>query len=555
VKRITLALLLATFVPPAAAQETEPLTPDAAASIIAFYNDPATTRLRGPARIAAGATVDGAVASMGGPLVVAGRVRGDVVVINGDLVLLAGALIEGSARVVGGRLEGVAAAVEGGQTVYHSALRFRREGDRLVADPPGQPRAGMATWFGRTDLVLTVDGSYNRVEGLPIAFGPRVQLRYSNPTVIDARVIYRTRSGLRIHPGELGHDLRVEQYLGGHRGLLVGAGLHGLIDPIEEAGLSDRENSLATFILHRDYRDHYTRDGWSAYLRLIGTTRPYDARIEYRDEKHGSIESGTPWSLLQNDRPWRPQPQVARGNLRSVRGAFRWDSRNDPRDPADGWLVAVEVEQGVGGTLRYDQAMPMDDTLGFPGVSPRMADSEFTAVSMDARRYMRLGPRSRLAVRAAAAGAPDRGPLPPQRQHQLGAEGGLPGYPQFSFDCGARDQEPDAGGFYPYYGCDRMVLLQAEYRFALLTEPPELARRLGVDFDLFATPELVLFANAGRAWIEARGRAGRSDLGPRRLQPDAGIGLRLGPVGLYIATPLTGAGHGPNFFVRLGPRL
>lgn len=544
-KRIILAFLafLLPLAAPAAAQEVRPLTDDAATSVTAFYNDPATTRVGGESRIAAGATVDGPLASLGGPLTISGTVRGDVVVINGDLRILDGGRIEGGARVVGGRLEGSPAAITGGVTIYREPLRFRREGDRLVTpgvDRPAWPSAGLSTIFGRTDLSVGVDGSYNRVEGLPVRFGPRIQLGHSNPTVLDASLIYRTRDGLRLHHREFGHQLHLQQYLGGHRAMLVGAGLHRAVDPIEGRGLTDTENSLATFVLHRDYRDHYERQGWSAYLRLVGPTRPYEVGIEYRDERHRAIDPGSPWSLLRNDSPWRAQPMVAEGDLRSVLGSFRWDSRNDPVDPAAGWLVTAQVEQGLGGTLGH--------------AAPAEADPEFTAVSLDARRYLRLGPRSRLALRARAAGAPDRGALPPQRQHVLGGEGGLPGYPGFSFDCGARQVEPGEDGFYPYYGCDRVVLLQAEYRFVLLPEA-SVARRLGLDFDIFASPELVLFADAGRAWIETRALEGRNHTGPSRLQPDVGAGLRLGPLGLYVAFPLDSAGSGPNFFIRLGPRL
>jgi hypothetical protein len=558
VKRIAFGLLLPLAALPAAAQEPRPLTDTAAAAVMAFYNDAATTRVGGGTRIAAGTLVEGNLAALGGPLVIAGRVRGDVVVINGDLRLLPGSGIDGSVRVVGGRIEGPTAAVAGAITLYAESLRFRREGDRMVAPDDeriGWPSAGMATPFGRVDFRAGLQGSYNRVEGLPVMLGPRLQFGHSNPTVLDSRLVYRTRSGLRFHHAELGYDTRLEQYLGGRQGLLVGLGLHDRVDPIEHGGLSDTENSLATFILHQDHRDHYARYGWSAYLRFIGTTHPYDARIEYRDEKHRSIDPGTPWSLLRNDSPWRAQPRVAAGALRSLHGSFVWDTRNEAIDPAAGWLVAADVEQGLGGTLAYPPPdAPEGGVIVGPPPGPRPADSEFTFVSVDARRYLRIGPRSRLAVRARAAGAPDSGPLPPQRQLSLGGEGTLPAFPLFEFDCGARATGPTTGAFYPYYGCDRSLLLQAEYRFALLTDTG-ISRRLGLDFDLFASPELVLFADAGRAWIEARALDGRSDSGPRLLQSDLGAGLRLGPLGFYIAAPLTGTGGRPNFFVRLGPRL
>jgi outer membrane protein assembly factor BamA len=97
-------------------------------------------------------------------------------------------------------------------------------------------------------------------------------------------------------------------------------------------------------------------------------------------------------------------------------------------------------------------------------------------------------------------------------------------------------------------------VLQGEYRFALITDP-DFGRRIGLGFNFFAVPELVVFADAGRAWIEARSLDGRNDLGPRSLQSNVGVGLRMGPLGMYIAAPLSGGGRNPNFFVRLGPRL
>ncbi|NIP82620.1 MAG: BamA/TamA family outer membrane protein, partial [Gemmatimonadetes bacterium] len=349
--------------------------------------------------------------------------------------------------------------------------------------------------------------------------------------------------------------LELQQYVGGHRSVLLGAGIHRVIDPIEANGISDTENSLSTFILHRDYRDHYTRHGWSAFLRYYGRTRPLEAAIEYQDERHGSSAPRTPWSLLDNDEAWRLQPRIAEGDLRSIRGSLRWDTRNDRVDPAAGWLVEAEVEQGLEGDLRYlayDPAFPGDPD---PPVVERSATAEFTTARLDVRRYLRVGPHSRFALRAAFAGSPDDGALPAQRQHVLGGEGTLPGYDRWAFDCGARDAVP-VDSFTPYYGCDRSVLFQAEYRHAFLGSGGlGLGRLLGLDFDLVTNPELVVFADAGRAWIEAESRGTRVELGTSDLQVDAGLGLRLGRLGLYLAVPLSGGADGPNFFIRLGPRL
>ncbi len=552
------ASLLA-LVPPLVAQEAtpepEPLTEAAAHAVAAFYNRPSTTRVEGPARLASGATLRGDVAAVGGPFTVAGLVTGDVVVINGDVVLLSGGRIEGSLTVVGGQMNGPRDGVAGHVVRYDDLLRFRRERGRLVALGPARASwlRGWSTEFGRTDLILAVQESYNRVEGLPIAFGPRLEFGRSNPTVLQAVVIYRTRNGFRIHPDDFGHRIILEQYLGGHRSVAAGVGLYNLIEPIEKRGLSDLENSLSTFIAHEDYRDHYGRRGWSGYLRFIGRTRPYEAGVEYRDEEQGTTEAGTPWALLGNDEDWRPEPEVAEGSLRSVRGWFQWDTRNDRIDPATGWLIRAEVEQGLEGQLT---SVALDETPGVPGgtLEEVPVGAEFTSVTLDARRYYRLGPKTRLALHALATGSPDDGALPAQRQHALGGEGTLPGYRQMQLDCGARSRAPLVEGHYSYYGCDRAVLVQAELRYALFTGVA-LGRKLGLDFDLFTTPELVLFADAGRAWIEEQSLGRRFNTGPSDLRYDAGFGIRAGPIGLYLAVPLSSGTDGANFFVRLGPRL
>ncbi len=540
---------------PAHAQEDRPLTEERAAAIAALYNQPGSIRLTGESRIPAGSEMAGDVASLGGPLVVDGTVRGNVVIINGDLRLTDGGRITGRAVVAGGRFEGDVGAVEGGLEVYPETFRFRREGNDLIGlgpDPGQGLSTGALTPFGRIDLNATVDGSYNRVEGLPIAFGPRLETQATNPTILDARLIYRTRSGLRVHPEEFGHDVRLEQYVGGRRSVRLGLGLHRTVDPIETRGVSDTENSLATFIMHRDYRDHYSRRGWVGYVAYTGRTRPLDAGLEYRDEAHGAVPTHSPWSLLYNDDPWRAQPQVAEGDLRTLRGWFRWDTRNDRTDPATGWLVQVESEQGLEGDLR------LLSHGGFtPGGEPltesRSVGAEFTTARVDLRRYLRLGPRTRVAFRAAAAGSPDDGALPPQRQQALGGEGSLPGYDRFGLDCGAR-QQIQVDSLLPYYGCDRSVLIQAEARFSLLAGGFSPGRWLGLDFDLLTTPELVLFADAGSAWIEEESLQGRG-AGSRALRYDAGVGLKLGRIGFYLAAPLSDGGDGPNFFIRLGPRL
>ncbi|HEX6642726.1 MAG TPA: hypothetical protein VF215_16525, partial [Thermoanaerobaculia bacterium] len=276
IRRLVLIAAAACALPAAAqAQTYVDLTDDAAAGLVALYNAETTSRFAGEALVARGSELRGDVAILNGPLVVEGTLVGRVLVVNGTALLMPGARIEGDLIVVGGDIEGAdAATVEGQLLVYREALDYRRVDDLIELEDP-EPitgvRAGRDFGFGNTSFSLAMRGAYNRVEGLPIAFGPRVEFGRSNPTVVDASLIYRTAGGFTLDGDQVGHVVRVEQFVGGHGRFRLGVAHRSEVLPIEMNGLSDTEASLATFVLHRDYRDHYEREGWSAYLRWSGS--------------------------------------------------------------------------------------------------------------------------------------------------------------------------------------------------------------------------------------------------------------------------------------------
>ncbi|HEU5208537.1 MAG TPA: BamA/TamA family outer membrane protein [Longimicrobiales bacterium] len=547
-----LAAALLSLLGPAAvvrAQEPSPELPDSAAErAISAYNA-ADIRMVGASDIAIGTTLEGSIAVLDGPLRVSGTVQGSVTVINGDLELLSGALITGSALVVGGTVSGDTAAVQGGVVAYPEPLRYRFEGPGIArARRPVRAviSAGRDFAFGRTDFLAAVHGGYNRVEGLPIVLGPRARLGHSNPTVLEAQAIIRTEKPLDYE--RYGWSLRAEQYLGGRRAVSFGVRARSEIVAIESWMLSDLENSLATFLLHQDYRDHYRRQGWSIYLRAHHPQRPIDAMLEYRDERHRSVRAASPLSLIDNGKDWRHEPVIEEGTLRSLTLSLAYDTRNDENDPSAGWYVRGAVEQAINGDLSLTPEAGA--VLGADST-----DNHFTHLEVDARRYLRFSPWARLALRVFTAGSLDGDALPAQRQHALGGEGSLPGFPLFAQDCGARTQtiERNGDGAYPFYGCDRLALVQLEYQ-ASFPFAGRLGDQLGLDLDLARAVRWSLFFDAGRAWIEGDARAGRSR-GADDFFADTGLGIRIGPLGLYGAIPISGRGHDFNFFVRIGQRF
>ncbi|HEX8273045.1 MAG TPA: hypothetical protein VF615_10435 [Longimicrobiaceae bacterium] len=587
------ALLLAAA--PAAAQETGAaaspadtvrrmdLPPEVAEEVIDFFNDGRTLHFSGRTRIPEERTIGGDVAVLGGPLTVAGRIEGRVVVINGDVELLPGAVVDGDLTVVGGTITGLdAARVTGEVLTYTERLRYVHRGDRIARSERDRRRdreaaRGGDTGTGRATFLVTSGQSYNRVEGLPIHFGPVIETSGSNPFRLRALAVYRTENGPFFRTERWGHDVSAEQFFGGRRELRVGGGVYSLVAPIEEWHLSDTENGLSTFLFHRDFRDHYERKGWNAYATLEPRGTPLSLTGGYRSERHASLAAGDPWTIWDNGDAWRPQPLVGEGRLNAVFGRIGIDTRNDRDEPSNGWWVQGEVEHALDDGLVRPAALrptfgPLDEFSLVP--VPAEPFGAFTRGMLDIRRYNRIDPDSRLNLRVVVAGSLDGSELPPQRQHALGGEGTLPGYSLLELDCGARvdrvvrpvggtgPADPDdVPAFFTRYGCDRFALAQAEYRGSLSFRFNWSGRGWwddddgddeGEDGDTYRESwdtdvNWVLFADAGHGWSTRDGLG--DDTGV-----DAGFGLLFDELGVYAAVPLRN-GRGVNLFVRLGSRF
>ncbi len=198
--------------------------PEVIAELIALYNDSGATRMQGDVTLPAGTKFEGGLALFRGALRIAGRVSGPVTVANGTLYLLPGASVQGDILVVGGRLIRSEQVEHIGQErVYWDAapvvrtpegwlaLRERRRTLSEIATARTSFQVGKV----RTTLSLSTGGTYNRIEGLPLQFGPLFELRPSRSTYarLDLRGILRT-TGSSEAPGDFGYmaraDFRVE---------------------------------------------------------------------------------------------------------------------------------------------------------------------------------------------------------------------------------------------------------------------------------------------------------------------------------------------------------
>lgn len=572
-----LLVLLAGFTPLDAQDTTrarppvEQLPRDVTREVARLYEEPHALRGFARTEIPAADVVDGNVSVIDGPLLIAGRVSGRVLAINADVILRPGARIDGDLLVVGGEVEGEREAQVGGEIrIYRPALRFTREGERIVLEEREVEPEGESWWRrwerrremrSRSRLVVASAGAYNRVEGLPINIGPSLELPPGGwaSVRLEAYAVLRTGSSFRDDTTDVGHDLRLEVRRGQETGVRLGGRLFSINAPVESWQLSPLEYGLAAFLFRRDYQDFYGRHGGGVTLGAFDE-RLGDASLSYSHERWAARSDHNPFTLFRGSADWRDNPQLDGARMHLLTLAAKLDTRNDDDRPWAGWLVQGDIEHGRGDleTLGDAPAGTRDATPG------RIA---YTRGFVDARRYNRVGPGAQLNFRLVAGGWLGGDDLPLQRRLSVSGAGALPGF-DFRSPMTADDPATCSGpaGAAPLAIpgrpalCDRIALAQVEYRGDL-------------HFDLFggfdwADRDLhfrndatwVVFADAGRGWLVGP-RAGNLQYESGELPPpgtfrtDMGLGIDMGAFGVFVAKALSDGGEPLNFLFRLRHRF
>lgn len=539
---------------------------DVAEEAVRFFNAPGTVHFSGATRIPIARGVDGDVAILGGPVTVAGRISGSLLVINGDVGFEQGAAVGGDVTVIGGTISNAnEAEIAGEIRSYRDPLRYRRYGDEIVYAPQREiPRyAGRVSFDARersrSDFLVAMGGTYNRVEGAPIQFGPRLDERLNDGMRLRASLIGILRSGrdFSLRTGDFGYRASGELLFGSVRGGNLGLGVRALdvVQSTEPWPLKDYEAGWAAFLLHRDYRDYYRREGVALYAALR-PSRSFVLQAEGRDEHHSDIDVKDPWTIFGSEQAWRANPGISAGDYRSLVGSLRLDTRNDRSAPTSGVYLTGEYEYGEG----RDVTQPCS-TAPCPELGLAVGTQDYQRFFADARTYLRITPTGRLNLRLAGGGWVSGDPLPLQHRMALGAPDPLPGYEFRDEWC------PAAGGASSSARqglCDRVLFGQAEFRTHLGFEfGPEWANDWGGDETAYepfhvSGPDIVVFADAGRGW---RVGTGADEVSADRLpalntfKTDLGLGLDFGPIGFYLARALDSGDRPVTFTVRMGRRF
>ncbi|MFL5559999.1 MAG: hypothetical protein ACJ79K_00860 [Gemmatimonadaceae bacterium] len=539
------------------------LAPLVAREAAARYNGPMALRVTTATTIDSGQTVDGDVAVLEAPLTIAGMVHGDVVAINATVTLRAGARVDGGIFVVGGSVVGLEVARVGGEVrTYQAPLAYRPNGSEAISVEETSGGEALLAWVRQRPRTERENGfrfrnfaTYSRVEGLPIYAGPYITRRIPGGKVTaELFGVIRSAENFRWSSENIGHRGTLEARTNGPFQLLAGGRLEDVVESTQPWQMSNSETALATFFLHRDYRDWYSRLGGSVFAGVAG---PRGATLiaSLSDERWASRRERDPWTLFRDAQPWRPNPTVDDGRYHFFRLTGTLDTRNNPDDPWDGWTVYGQLERGHGDINSFGAR---SRALTAPGARVESAHPTYVRGLIDVRRYTRLSPQTQLNTRLVTGGWLGGDPLPLQRQLSVGGFGTLPGY-DFNDGTPGRDKLRCTGPIVQPgrpAECDRIALAQLEYRVDLGLE--RLRRAVPMWYGRGA---VVAFVDAGRGWRVRNEATDAVDFGARTMPAlntfltDVGAGLDFSVVGVYVAKAVSVSKEPPNVFIRIRHRF
>ncbi|MGD2136043.1 MAG: polymer-forming cytoskeletal protein, partial [Gemmatimonadales bacterium] len=495
------------------------------------FNARSTTRIFGSDDIERNTVYTGTVAVYDGSLRVYGEIEGDLIAINADVELRYSAVVHGNVVILGGHLdEDAGARVFGGIRRHAQRVRVRRIGDRLELEGEWErqriptrrvryrprPRGGAS-------LIIGFDETYNRVEGLPLRGGLRLHAVSGDvSTVIRGYGIFRTAGEFSTRE-DIGYRVEGTVAAGRMQRITVGARAFDEVHPTQDWPLARNEVGWSTLIWHRDYRDYYLQRGFAGYL-AIQALPGFELKGEVARVDEASIMARDPWTLLRRDEDWRPNPFIDEGDYTLITGTLEYGDQPSRRHARSGWYLRATWEHGIGENI-VERVLPLAVRDPLPAT-----DYTFDRASVDLRLYQQIGWSGQLGLRGFWAGSIGEHPLPVQRRFSLGGPDPMNGFPFRAFSCSDEWLDPALPGL-----CDHVLLFQAEYRGGLGIDWVGSAwdhRPFGDDDDFpqvwdgvwFDGPVLVLFSNAGTAWLEGQDRGD--------LNVDAGVGIEFGSIGL-----------------------
>ena len=348
---------------------------------------------------------------------------------------------------------------------------------------------GMAMTLGLGDstssvmaVLSDIDFTFNRVEGLHLG-----ALHDFDSVSSHAEFTLGTAYGVSRHHwtyrgGATIYPLETRQTLG------IGGQVYDVVGNAPDQGYYDAGTIGVSALLGKnDYRDYFSARGWTMFV----TTSPFSSssfRFGYTAEKHETVTKQTDFSLIYASRPYRENPTIQEGTLRSVTAWARIGPEPVPLDLVSQNSLELNAEHAsrsiLGGDFNFTRFNGII-TLTVPTFSTRY-----------------LFPP---ALRIRMTGGSSFGSLPPQRIFAVETQ--LAGYGPFGVMRAGQSRELTGTSAFS---------ATVEHNFRSL---PFLA--LGIPFLYTNSIELITYGGFARVWGSPSG----SSPSTRYWYTEAGIGI------------------------------
>lgn len=425
--------------------------------------------------VQAGDTLEGDLSLYRGTLLLDGTVKGNVAIMFGDCRMGPMAYIDGNLAVVHGQLSMDDSAQVSGRISQKDFLArgseegpstpFAMENAELEPEPLGEEDAAegleadsSASWFGRNGWSWSENDdnepflSFNRVAGLQagMAFrGGQSPLKGKGLMDLTGFGAY----AFAAHRPEW--RLKLRRRLVDNGRLYLAAGLHRLTDTQDRWLLSSKENSLAGWLLKRDYRDYYDNRGFLVEVGGFLMEDLLHVNAAWFKERYRPMSTSTQWNWAATKAPYRENlfsdslGFAGRHNegLRLGLDLRLWNSREDEEEAS--W------QRGLGLTCTWEMGQDREN------VADKEAYERFLA---NARFALPFGQEVKEQLSGRILVANQWGQVPEPYLFRLGGPDALPGYRPKAIDLVGLDSSEEMLDLNPASGAESMLLISLEHR-------------------------------------------------------------------------------------------
>ncbi len=424
--------------------------------------------------VQAGDTLDGDLSLYRGTLQLDGAVKGNVAIMFGDCRLGPRAFIDGNLAVVHGQLamddsarvsgrisqkDFLARGAGEGPSTPFAMEEVELDGESAQAPQSAEQEADSSlSWLQVNGWSWKGSGkeepffSFNRVAGLQLG----MEFRGGRSPVKGKKLMDLTGFGayaFAAHRPEWRLKLRRRLVDSGR--LYLAAGLHRMTDTQDRWLLSSKENSLAGWLLKRDYRDYYDNQGFLAEVGGFMLEDLLHVNAAWFRERYRPMSTNTQWN-------WAPTRDPYRENLFSHSLGFTGGQNEGLRLGLDLrlWKSGEEEEEaswqrGLGLTCTWEKGFDRTD---------RQDDYDYERFLANARIALPFGHHVKEQLSGRVLVANQWGMLPEPYLFRLGGPDALPGFRPKSIDLAGSDRSTELLSMDPAAGGESMVLISLEHR-------------------------------------------------------------------------------------------